>query len=341
MDIDKRAFVTAIGIDHSDNMEKKYKVTLKISISKGDPATTGSEFTLLSFDADSITEALKNMKSMTDKELFYGHTKTILLGEKVATDDIRPLLDYFVRKADIQRTTYLGVAVPTAFEVLEFKPKVEQVAGSYLFSMFDQSSTDTPYAHTLTLFDAYRRETETGLNIAMPIIKFQNEKIQVDTIALFGKKGMEAKLTPKETELFNLLTVGIENGSTMIHTEDGAYTINVSKGNTRYKIKETKNDIFSVLFHIKLDATIEEKLDNHLNLSNDQIKKIQDEAEKKTKGEVDSLLEKIQKTKLDPIGLGLKFNSKNFQHRDLNSFYSNLEFKVKVDCRIKEASIVG
>lgn len=340
MDIDKRAFVTAIGIDESDNDEKKYKVTLKISLSKGDPAQTGSEFTLLSFDADSITEALKNMKSMTDKELFYGHTKTILLGEKVATEDIRPLLDYFVRKADIQRTTYLGVAVPTAFDVLDFKPKVEQVAGSYLFSMFDQSSTDTPYAHTLTLFDAYRRETESGINIAMPIIIFQNENIQVDTIALFSKEGMEVKLTPNETELFNLLTVGIENGSTTIHTEDGAYTMNISKGNTRYKIKPAKDDMFSAFFHIKLDATVEEKLDNHLNLSNDHVKRLQVETEKKTKLEVESLLAKIQKTKLDPIGLGLKFNSTNFRHKDLDSFYSNLEFKVKVDCKIKEASIV-
>ncbi|KON90136.1 hypothetical protein AF332_27265 [Sporosarcina globispora] len=66
------------------------------------------------------------MNSMTDKELFYGQTETILIGEKVATEDNRPLLEYFVRRPDIQRTSYLSVAIPAAYQVLEFKPKVEQ-----------------------------------------------------------------------------------------------------------------------------------------------------------------------------------------------------------------------
>lgn len=339
-DIDKRAFVTAIGIDESDTIEKKYKVTLKISLSKGDPATTGAEFTLLSYDANSISEALKHLKSMTDKELFYGQTETILIGEKVAIKDIRPLLDYLVRRPDIQRTAYLSVAVPTAYQVLEFKPKVEQVAGSYLFSMFEESSTDSPYAKALTLFDAYRRVTEQGINIAMPIIEVQNQRMQVDSIGLLSKIGMEFKLNPTESELYRLLTVGIKNGSTNIETDDGAFNINISKGNARFKIEKAKSQMSSVTFLIKLNATIEEKLDNQINLSNDQIKKIQNETERRIKGEVNSLLDTIQKTKLDPIGIGLKFNSTNFHHRDLNDFYSNLEFIVKVNCKINNTGIV-
>lgn len=339
-DIDKRAFVTSIGIDRADSLEKKYKVTLKISLSKGDPSTTGVEFTLLSYDANSISEALKHMKSMTDKELFYGHTNTILIGEKVAIEDIRPLLDYFIRRPDIQRTAYLSVAIPTAYQVLEFKPKVEQVAGSYLFSMFEESSTDSPYVKALTLFDAYRRETESGINIAMPIMEVNSKRIQVDTIALFSSTGMESKLTPKESELYRLLTMGIKNGNTNIETNDGEVIILIPKGKTKIKIKKLKNQMSSAIFHITLDATIEEKMDHQMNLSNDKIKKIKAEAEKKIKSEVNSLLDNIKKTKLDPIGIGLKFNASNFSHKDLNEFYANLNFKVKVDCRIKNAGIM-
>ncbi|WP_281280935.1 Ger(x)C family spore germination protein [Robertmurraya kyonggiensis] len=341
MDIDKRSFVTAIGIDESDNLEKKYKITLKISLSKGDPATTGAEFTLLSFDANSISEALKNMQSMTDKELFYGHTKTILIGENVATKEIRPIIDYFVRKADIQRTAYLGVAVPNALQVLEFKPKVEQVAGSYLFSMFEENSNESPYAKALTLFDAYRRETESGINLAMPIIEVQHKKIQVNTIALFSKKGLESKLNAKESELFKLLTVGIKNGSTIINTNDGTYTIKILKGKTNCKIINADNNTKTAFFHIKLQTSVEEKVDNHLDLTYEKVQKIQDETEKKIKKDVHLLLDTIQKSKLDPMGLGLKLRASSLLHRDIPDIYSNLNFKVKVDCRIKEAGIVG
>lgn len=339
-DIDKRAFVTAIGIDESDSFENKFKITLKISLSKGDPSTTGAQFTLLTYDANSISEALKHLKSMTDKELFFGQTETILIGEKMAVEDIRPLLDYFVRKADIQRTAYLSVAAPTAHKVLEFQPKVEQVAGSYIFSLFEESSVDSPYTKALTLFDAYRRVTEEGINIAMPIIEIREDRIQVDSIALLSKVRMEFQLNPRESELYRLLTAGIKNGSTNIDTKEGAFSINIFNGKAKYKIENGNDNMPSVIFSIKLKATIEEKLDRQINLSKEQITKIQNETERKMKEEVKSLLDTIQKTKLDPIGFGLKYNATNYQHRNLNDFYSNLKFKVKVNCRINEAGIV-
>ncbi|KGA96990.1 hypothetical protein AJ85_11770 [Alkalihalobacillus alcalophilus ATCC 27647 = CGMCC 1.3604] len=339
-DIDKRAFVTAIGIDESDSIEKKYKVTLKISLTTGDPATTGAEFTLLSFDANSISEALKHMKSMTDKELFYGHTITILIGEEMAAEDIQPLLDYLVRRPDIQRTTYLGVAVPTAYQVLELKPEIEQIAGSYLFLMFEESSTDSPYEKALTLFDAYRRETELGINIAMPIVEVQNQNIQSDTIALFSKVGMKSKLTPKESELFRLLTLGIKSGSTNVLTKEGAYAIEMTKSKANIKIRQEENQMFTAVINIKLIGNVEEIMDNRLGLSRDQIEEIQNEVEKTVKEDVEILLEKINKANLDPIGLGLKFNSSNFHHIELSKFYSNLTFDVNVNCHIKEAGLV-
>ncbi|WP_413380900.1 Ger(x)C family spore germination protein [Alkalihalobacillus sp. 1P02AB] len=339
-DIDKRAFVTAIGIDESDNIEKKYKVTLKISLSTGDPATTGAEFTLLSFDANSISEALKHMKSMSDKELFYGHAKTILIGEEIASEDIQPLLDYFIRRPDIQRTAYLGVAVPTAHQVLELRPKIEQIAGSYLFLMFEESSTDSPFEKALTLFDAYRRETELGINIAMPIVEVQNKNIQADSIALFSKVGMESKLSPRESELFRLLTLGIKSGSTNILTEEGSYAIEMTKGRAHFKIRQEENRKFTAVINIKLVGNVEEIMDNQLGLSREQMEAIQNKVEKKLQEEVETLLDTIHKTTLDPFGLGLKFNSNNFHHIELSDFYSNLKFEVNVNCHIKEVGLV-
>jgi spore germination protein KC len=151
---------------------------------------------------------------------------------------------------------------------------------------------------------------------------------------------MESKLNSKESELFRLLTVGIKNGSTIIKTKDGSYAINISKGNASFKIKEAKNHMLSAFFVIKLNAIVEEKMDNQLSLSDDQIKKIQDETEKKIKKEVTLLLDNIQKTKLDPIGLGLKFNSNNFDHRNWDNLYPNLRFNVNVACKINGVGII-
>jgi Ger(x)C family germination protein len=340
-DIDKRAFVTAIGIDKSENTGKKFKIITKISLSKGDPKSVGADFTLLTFEADSISEALRRMKSLTDKELVYGSTKAILIGEKVAKMDIRPLLDFFMRREDIQKTSYLSVAKPSAYEVLQYKPKVEKVAGSYLFSAFDYTGSESPYVSSLFLFDGYRRETEAGIDMAIPVIELYKGKLKIDKITLFNKKNIQMELNPEESQIYRLLTNGIQNGQINIKTNAGTYAVKIEKGKTKIKLNESKT---TALVQIRLNGSVEENLESSGDLNATVIKDLEKQTEKKIQEYVQHLLVSIQKKKLDPIGFGLRFRSRHLNHERIdqqwNQLYSLVQFQVVPECNIKGTGLI-
>lgn len=341
--IDKRAFITAIGIDESNTPGKELKIILKISLSKGDPKTTGGSFTLLTLDANSISTAISLLKSRTDKELVYGHIKAILIGENVAKKDIRPLLDFFMRNPSIHKASYLSVAKPTAYEVLQFNPPEEQVTGSFVSSLFTTTGSESPYIKEVTLFDAYRRVTEAGIDIAMPVIEANEKNLQVDKIALFNKKNIQMALTPEESQIFRLLTKGIHTGHIRLKTNDGTYDVDIANGKTKFKLKQGQEETLAV-FRINLNGYISEKMEYQETLSEKILRELEMQAENKIQVDVKHLLQKIQKKELDPIGFGLRYRSRhlnpNKDELKWNDIYPQLEFQVAPECKIKGTEMI-
>ncbi|WP_256941132.1 Ger(x)C family spore germination protein [Bacillus sp. EAC] len=341
-DIDKRAFVTSIGIDQSDTSDKKYKVMIKVAIPKGDPKEPESDFVILSSNSDSITEGLSLMKSQIDKELVYGHNNSILIGENLAKSNIQPLLEFFVRRPDIQMTSYLSMAKPNAFEVLNFKPAEEMVSGNFLKSFFDFSKTESPYIDSLFLFDAYRRETEEGINIAMPIVEKKKTQLAVDQIALFNKYKMLMELSSNESETFRLLTTGIYNGNLNLRNKNGIYVINLENGKSKYKLIDKDRGI-KAKYMIKIKADIEEKITGLATISESEIADLRKQVEDKIEAEATNLLSKIKKKEIDPIGFGLRYMSRDSENRNMDLWdkkYPKLSFTIQSKVEIKGTGLI-
>ncbi|WP_430509150.1 Ger(x)C family spore germination protein [Gottfriedia solisilvae] len=341
-DIDKRAFVTSIGIDQSETSDKKYKVMIKLAIPKGDPKQPESDFVILTSNTDSITEGLSLMKSQIDKELVFGHTNSILIGEELAKSNIQPILEFFVRRPDIQMTSYISVARPNSFEVLNFKPAEEQVSGNFLKSFFDFSKTESPYIDSLFLFDAYRRETEDGINITMPIVEKKKTQLEVDQIALFNKYKMLMELSTNESETFRLLTTGIYKGNLNVRNKNGSYVINLEKGKSKYKLIDNNRSI-KAKYTIKIKASIEEKIDGLANISKSEISELRRQLENKIDADATNLLRKIKKHQIDPIGFGLRYSSRESENGKKllwNKKYAKLSFNIKSKVEIKGTGLI-
>ncbi|MFD1903524.1 hypothetical protein ACFSQ7_04275 [Paenibacillus rhizoplanae] len=110
-DIDRRIFVVAIGIDPG-KAEGTFKVSLKLAIPQGDVTKIDEKMQILTEESESISEALRRMKSKVEKELDYVHCKSVVLGEKIAAKDIRHVVDWAVRRRDIQLIINFAVGRP-------------------------------------------------------------------------------------------------------------------------------------------------------------------------------------------------------------------------------------
>ena len=82
--------VQTAGIDDSNGL-----IGLSVSASGGDPS---AEPVLISCEGPSIVKAMESLQDFTaQEELFFAHTRYILIGEDAARKGVEPYLDYFER----------------------------------------------------------------------------------------------------------------------------------------------------------------------------------------------------------------------------------------------------
>ncbi len=99
---DQIDLVRTVGVDIEDG-----KIVATVSMA----GKEGSEkVSVLSAEADSVSEALKKMQSYsTKKYIFYGHVQELVIGEKAARENVSACIDYIERGVEMRLDTRLYV----------------------------------------------------------------------------------------------------------------------------------------------------------------------------------------------------------------------------------------
>ncbi|WP_083678026.1 hypothetical protein [Paenibacillus sp. FSL R7-0337] len=161
-DIDRRIFVVAIGIDPGQQ-EGTFKVSLKLAIPQGDVTKIDEKMQILTEESESISEALRRMKSKVEKELDYVHCKSVILGEGIAADDIRHVTDWAVQRRDIQLILNFAIGRPGALEVLRVKPPSERIPSNSLILAMSGQGTESPFISSVYSYQLMRSIYENGI----------------------------------------------------------------------------------------------------------------------------------------------------------------------------------
>ncbi len=218
-DIDKRFFVVSIGVDAAKKSSKKYLVSLKFAVPKAS-RDSPTEFQIVTEEADSLSEAVRIIKTKVDKETDFSHAKVIVLGEEVVKRSGNASINYWLtRRRDIQEIAWVAIGKPTAFEVLKVKPKSEYIPSNSMFLALGKDGSETPYVISEYLFDHKFRLIERGLDPALPIIEAKKDLLEVNTVGLFNKNQMKLTLNPEETKILNFLKRREEKSANKITKE--------------------------------------------------------------------------------------------------------------------------
>lgn len=338
-DIDKRFFAVSIGVDAAKNSSKKYLVSIKFAI----PAVEKkpNDFLIVSEEADTIAEAVRIIKTKVDKEVDFSHAKALIFSPEVAKTKMKPHLYYWAsRRRDFQEIAWVAIGQPTALDVLKVKPKSEQVPSNWIFTTFAKEGSETPYVIPEFLFDFKKRFSERGLDPFLPILEAKKNYIEENTVGLFTKKKLALTLTPEETKMLNYLlnmevksAIKVRQGkaSFLIDTEKVKTSFNVHADNAKKPVIDVK---------IKAIGRVEEAL---FQLSNRDLQKYNKLAEKTLEKEVQSLLIKLQKANVDPIGFGLQYRARHFQNNDWEKWqqlYPHVSFHVNSKVEIEDTGLI-
>lgn len=342
-EIDLRIFVLAIGVDQGAE-EGNFKISLKLAIPQGDVTKIDEKMQILTEESPSISEALRRMKSRVEKELDYSHCKSIVLGEAVARKDILHVMDWAVRRRDMQLILNFAIGRPEALQVLQVRPESERIPSNSLILAMSGQGTESPFISSVYSFQLMRNIYEKGIDPILPIIEARGDKeFLINKIALLNNEKIKMVLTPNETRIYNLLSRSNLRTNLPAHSEGVMYQYYTERSSSDYKILTPEQGKATIRYHIKIKGILEESSSPEL-VTHNTLKKVQAAGEKELEADVLALLTKIQGSGLDPFGWGLHYGARHFNNDTemevWKELYAGLDFQVKADVNIKYSGLI-
>jgi spore germination protein KC len=312
-DIDRRIFITAIGIDTAPN--NKITVVMKAALTKEKGQTMKKNFKIILSTADSIDVAFRQAKALSPLEPDFGHLKTIVFGKDYFENgNLKETISFFMKRRDFQKLAFMLVGSPSAKAIMEFQPEGEDIAGSALFLRFGQGSK-SQYSKKAKMSDLYTAISTPGITPIMSLIEIENEDYRIDKMVVFDKNFKVVDILNKEeARTFNIVRHQIDYG--LIHTvnletnqEIGA---NIQKTNVEIEAYNVKNAI-QCNINVKMKVSME--LGRFEKASKQELIK---SLEKQLKTDIEQLVKKLQDDKADPLRIELSYWQKNkdYEHAD-------------------------
>lgn len=305
-DIDKRFFVSAMGIDKTDNPKMPYKISLMLGIPTSKVEAGEEKFQVIRQEAESISQAVRLVKSKVDKELDFGHTKTFILGKALAEDDLTQAKDWLSRRRDFQLIAYLAVGDPDAESILQVSPPSERFPGNTLFLTFSHDGVQSSYIQTAMLFDFYRRTHEKGLDPFLPVIKPDRDKFEVNRVALLDKHKIKYIASPNETQLLDMFAKkGFHKFTLHTRIDSNLLAFSVTDCDAKFGIVRTGSTP-AVNITLDLKGIVEEtNAPPAVRRMNEYEKALENEVNTAVK----RLIRKLISRGVDPIGFGLRYRA--------------------------------
>lgn len=131
-EINDMSIVIGVAIDKAD--EDHIRLSLQIANPKTlGPAGSGQGSSgqdssiLLSAKGETIMGAYRIIQEKLPREIFFAHSRVIIIGEELAKDGVGPVLDFFSRSRQAHLRSYILVTKGKAIEVLKLKPRLEPI----------------------------------------------------------------------------------------------------------------------------------------------------------------------------------------------------------------------
>jgi spore germination protein KC len=146
-ELEQRGLVCCVGIDRAAEAGK-FKMTASV-IRPGEVSSAGGQGGVVrakeayyTATGRTIFETTRNFLMQSNRRLFWGHNRNLIIGEAVAREGVFLLIDRFIRGVEPRLRTWVFVAKGTeAKEIVETVAKMESGLGPELDALIKSSAT--------------------------------------------------------------------------------------------------------------------------------------------------------------------------------------------------------
>ena len=336
--------VTAAGIDKNDNINSGEFLITTVSPTTEEEAVKPTN--IMTASGKTVFEANRLLGLYSEKDIFWGHNKYILLGEEAAEDNIFKYLDFFMRDQEVRLSaTPLIIRGTSAQKFISSQYEQNINIPSNLENIIENQNLES-YSSQLDLIE-FINLTYESQNGYLPYIQLEEESQD-----LFIEQGSEQVAQdheqlkqkqsniPDENTMFTsdvaahipgyaLIKKGkvvdyinnetarglswminkVISGTIVVSVDDKKINLEIitSKCNMTPKIENGK---LSAEIKVKVSSNISEIDEINVEVENEFLKALEDEQKRHVQKEVEAALKIIQSYQIDIIGLGDKFYHK-------------------------------
>ncbi|HEX3012438.1 MAG TPA: Ger(x)C family spore germination protein [Syntrophomonadaceae bacterium] len=354
-EINELGFVLSVALDKAGD---GYKVTAQIakpetySKTPSGSGTSAKEkpFWVVSGTGQSIFEAIRNMSNTAPRRIFWAHIKVIIIGEKLARNDIHEVLDFFTRNPELRLRTLVAVTPGEASKLLEVVPMMEKDPATDLERIIENRSL-AGKGYRIMLKNFLEDYLEPNANPAASRIILSkaegNPVLELNGAAVFRKNKMAGWLDPKETK--GLLWIKSEiKGSIVVVScpYDGRpITLEIKSGKTSFQ-SSVQNGIPNYQIKVKAAATLVEQGCGTDFTDQKAIKALEKASESIIRNDIQSALTAAQNLNIDFLGLNEVLHRQNKKEwlelsKNWPEVFSQAAFKIDVKADIPSLSVLA
>ncbi|WCK54546.1 Ger(x)C family spore germination protein [Aneurinibacillus sp. Ricciae_BoGa-3] len=329
-ELNELAIVTAAGIDKVGN---QYEVTVQlVNPSEVAPQKKGGggggQVAVTTYQAkgDTLFKAIRRISTIAPRQLYFSHLQMLVIGEKVAKDGIRKVLDLFSRNYQVRTDFYIAItSEKKASDILKILTPVEKTPSQNMYTKLETSNKIWAATGTKKLDELISDLIAKGKDPVLTRIKIIGSEKQgniqdnlkaIDSparleyygVGVFKEDQLVGWLNEDETKGWNYLRNGGVKGTVVEFPcpkkEKAKANVELirTKTETKGRVKNGK-PIIDVTF--RAEGNVGEVQCEDLDLT--QTKTIHD-LEKRTeqdiRGKIEKALKKARKLEADIFGFG-------------------------------------
>ncbi len=317
---------------------------------------------LVTAKGKTMFEAIRNTRQVFDRLNFYGHTKVIVVSEKLAEEGITQFLDFLVRGKELRGYTWLCIAKDVdARDVISVKKGVDKIQAMYLKDIIDNRRYHNK-ATEANVIDFYRKALKDGINPIAGVFEIYktgnsveerkiSQQVKLSGTAVFINDNLVGYLNEKETQGLNWILGNVESAAIELPSildKEKFMTLEVNGLESKIE-PQIVNDKMFFSIKIKADVSLVEEQDLRKIIAPkkmlDYFEEIESSATQKIEKEVRTTVDKVQKElKSDIFGFGSIFNRKYPKEwvkvKDRwNEVFPEVGYSVEVDINIEGVNL--
>lgn len=319
IEIDQRAFVSAIGIDtykpnnnqDTEEPEKssrnRYVITYVIPNldAIGKNAVSDKRRFVLSSIGSNPYQTTRQLSTRLNKVMFFKHMKALIIGEDIARNSeyFKEIMDSVERNFELSRKINVMIAQGTAKEIMEVEPEAEPVTGTFLTQISE--NVNTARFNPQTLGDILLSLHFDG-NAVLPRVVHGENEIKVAGSAIIKDYKLVGWLGELENRSILFLRDRVKGSIVDVVQNKAVVPYIITDSSTKKSVKAENEKIIANIL-IEMEGFAEQyKLDAPKELLDEEtIRSIEKKVENQVKKDIEGVIEKLQEEfKVDIIGLG-------------------------------------